>query len=527
MLLSEYITLCDSLESTSSSLEKIELLSKHASPYLFSLFTLPALNVGEKTIINVLSNTTGYSIEEITTEKIFSGRLSEVVHHCLTNRKVKTLSLFFNSITPTARDPSIEEIYISLLRLATRTKFNEQSAILNDLFLLTSSPHLINLMLSDRAIGVQKNILLKSIPADYSTLSTAYSICNNWFILFDHISNLSKIQPTINTPVSPHLCQSTTLPLLPESTYNIEVKYDGVRIQAHYTPSGTSLFTRNLENVTGSLPDVAETISNFCQSNNIKSAIFDTEIIPYNIQNNVKTLLDQKEVITRLRKHNIRKHMDRVSLQVILFDVILLDDNILLHTGHTVRKNIIDNLKYVHNISPPVAWYNVSSKAKISAFFDKAILQHEGIILKPPESPYLPGSRKWFKIKPTLPSFDLVVTKAFYGNGQNANLYSSFQVSALSQEDELIPICNVGNFKLADMKELTKSINNSPHERTSSNVTILQPSTILEIVSEKVNLIDNVLSLDFPKCKQIRKEKCEITTITEIKTHHSTKNDKL
>ena len=528
MLLSQYIALCDSLESTTSSLEKIHFLSKYSSdPHLLSLFTLPTLNIGEKTIISALSRTTGYTEEEIITEKIFSGRLSETVHHCLTNRKIKKLSQFFSIDNAPSRDPEIQEVYISLLRLSRKTKLHEQFSILNDLFSLTSSPHLINLILSDRAIGVQKNILLKSIPADYETLSKAYSICNNWFTLLSNLDDLNSIQPKLYSPVSPHLCQSTTINAVPDEPYDIEVKYDGVRIQGHYSADSTSLYTRNLQNVTKSFPDVEKTIKNFCASNFIDTAILDTEIIPYTFIKGVKTLLDQKEVITRLRKHEVRKHMNKVHLQVILFDIIMLNDHVLIDTPHRERKKTIDEFNYTHDIIPPVAWYNVQDKSTLSKFFHEAIVQHEGIILKSPNSPYLPGSRKWFKVKPLLPSFDLVVTKAFYGNGQNANLYSSFQVSAISPDDDLIPICNVGNFKLADMKELTNTINKNPHERTSASVTILNPSTIIEILSEKVNVINNVISLDFPKCKQIRKEKCEITTTTEIITHHQVKEDKL
>ena len=56
---------------------------------------------------------------------------------------------------------------------------------------------------------------------------------------------------------------------------SVEVKLDGARIQAHITPAGVSIFTRNLHDVTASLPEVVEAMGRA----RCRSAVFDGECI--------------------------------------------------------------------------------------------------------------------------------------------------------------------------------------------------------------------------------------------------------
>ena len=53
--------------------------------------------------------------------------------------------------------------------------------------------------------------------------------------------------------------------------------------------------------------------------------------------------------------------------------------------------------------------------------------------------------------------------------------------------------------------------------KTNEYVELLYPSIIVEVDSEKVNLINGKLSLDFPRKKSIRTDKSDITTVNEIK----------
>ena len=522
MLLSRFIDVLNHLEIEPSTNKKIKIIEPYIKdPVFLSLLTMPKLNVGEKTIFKTLSKHTGHDMVEIQTEFIFSGKISSVVESMLNSRKLVSLCHFFkfkNHERTEEKDVNISQVYAVLIELGNTSGYNKQGVLLHQLFNLSNSSQIINIITRDKALGIQNRNIFKALPGDTKTIARAYAICNNWFILSSNLEKLSEIKPMLFRPVSAHLCQSQLLEEF-EVTKPIiaETKYDGARIQVHSHFGRTEVYTRKLENRTLSMPDFIKSLTEWFQLNDI-IGIFDLELLPHTTINGKFKRLDQEAVMTRMGIHDIHNKMKDVQLDARLLDILMLDNVILIDKSYSKRRKIMEGLKYTDDIKLVKSTIVKTTSEFKDLFFDTVKL-HEGVVVKPADSKYIPGNRElWLKIKPVLPSFDLIIRKAFYGKGKNVGLYSSFEVCATLYNGDLRAIGNVGiGFTEEDMKKITQEINSQPIEKTPDYVEIINPSIIIEVACEKVNLIRGHVSMDFARKMTIRRDKNEITTLEEMK----------
>ena len=527
MFLTHFIELLDEIENESSTNKKIEIIKPHiTNPFLLSLLTMPAVNIGDKTILKVLAKHTGYDINDVTAEYILSGRVSDVVEIMLTSKRTTSISDFFmmkgtESESEKKDKVTIIQVYSLLTELASVTGFSKQSTLLHDLFNMNNSSQVINIITGDRALGIKENNIFKALPGNTSDIAKAYAMCNNWFLLCSSIENLSEIKPMLFTPITSQLCESQ---LLADYTIKkplaIDTKYDGVRIQAHCKDGRIEIYTRRLENKTQSMPDFVESVSEWSALNKNISGIFDMELLPHVTKNGQFVRLDQEAVMTRLGKHNIHQKIKDVQLDARIFDVMVLNGEILIDKSFKKRREIIEGFEYTDNIKQSHMEVVKTTEDFRRVFFE-ITKKEEGVVVKPSESKYIPGNRGiWHKFKPLLPTFDLIITKAFYGKGKNAGLFSSFEVSALRSNGELRAIGNVGiGFSEKEMEMLTDKINDQVINRvpTSECVWIENPDILIEVACEKVNLIRGHISMDFARKVSIRTDKNDVTTIEEMK----------
>lgn len=520
MILDHFIDLLNKIENEPSTNKKIELIKPHiTNPFLLSLLTMPAINVGNQTILKTLAAHTGHNIVDIKAEYILDGRISDVVEKMLFNTKTTTLSNFFKMKEEKKEDVNIIQIYSLLKELASVSGFSKQSAILHELFHMNTSAQVINIITGDRAIGIKKNNIFKALPGNTNDIAKAYALCNNWFLLCSSLDDLSEIKATMFMPISSQLCQSCSIDTIKiDKPIALEDKHDGVRIQVHTESDRIEIYTRGLENKTLSMPDFVESNNQWLTLNNSMTGIFDMELLPHTVENGQFIRLEQESVITRLGKHNIHQKMKEVQLDARIFDVMMLNGEILIDKPYTERRKILENFKYGHNIKL-AEMVIVNSIEEFKDRFFKVTKEREGVVKKPLKSKYVPGNRGlWEKIKPLLPTFDLIITKAFYGKNKNAGLYSSFELSAMRNDGDLRAIGKVGiGFSDIEMERLTDDINSQKIGRTTEYVELLNPSIILEIACEKVNLIRGHVSMDFARKISIRTDKKEITTTDEMK----------
>jgi DNA ligase-1 len=205
----------------------------------------------------------------------------------------------------------------------------------------------------------------------------------------------------------------------------VEWKYDGARVQVHYDGTDGRLFSRNMEDVTGPLPEVVEFVEGALDA----PAILDGEVVAVADDGSP---LPFQEILRRFRrKHDVARAREDVAVEFHAFDCLHADGEDLLDTPLVERHDRLTEL--LADSPDAVSDLVVSDDAEEIEETESAALAagHEGIMLKNPESSYTPGRRgkNWLKRKPDVETLDLVVTGAEWGEGRRANVLGTFLLS--------------------------------------------------------------------------------------------------
>ena len=208
-----------------------------------------------------------------------------------------------------------------------------------------------------------------------------------------------------------------------------EYKLDGARIQIHKCGSDVRVFSRRLTDVTDSLPEVVEQAQDEVKA---ETAILEGEVIA--IGEDGSPMLFQHLMRRFRRVHGIEKMTKEVPVRLYLFDAIYVNGENFVSTPYTERR------KKLGEIAPniPLTEQIITKDPSEAERFLKGSMNkgHEGLVAKKLDSPYTPGVRgkRWFKIKPTLESLDLVIVAAEYGYGRRHNWLSDYYLAARDRE---------------------------------------------------------------------------------------------
>src|SRR5207244_12009292 len=161
-----------------------------------------------------------------------------------------------------------------------------------------------------------------------------------------------------------------------------------------------------------------------------------------------------------------------------------------------------------------------SAKEIEQIFQDARQRLNEGLMIKDPESFYLPGSRGmfWFKLKRELATLDVAVVAAELGHGKRNHVLSDYTFAVRDERTgELLPIGKAySGLTDAEIVELTEHFKqNTLVER--GRYREVKPDIILEIAFNSIqpsSRHSSGLALRFPRSKAIRRDK----TIENIDT---------
>src|ERR1043166_1860569 len=200
----------------------------------------------------------------------------------------------------------------------------------------------------------------------------------------------------------------------PFETVYVEDKFDGIRAQLHRSRDRVEIFSRDLRRITGQFPELAEQAVKFDQD-----LIADGEIIAF--------AEDRRLTFFDLQKRLGRKDENAdlfagaaadVPVAFVIFDLLWLNGRSLLNTPLRERREQLVSL-----VLPPGFQKAQVAPARSAAdlqqiFQDARRRLNEGLMIKDPESFYLPGTRGmfWFKLKRELATLDVVVIAAELGH---------------------------------------------------------------------------------------------------------------
>jgi DNA ligase-1 len=208
---------------------------------------------------------------------------------------------------------------------------------------------------------------------------------------------------------------------------SLEYKLDGARIQVHRRGNEVRVYTRALNDVTVSVPEVVEAALALPGD----EAILDGEVIgltpdgrPYPFQ-------------VTMRRFGRRTDLDRlrseVPLKPVWFDILYLDGVSLIDHPQAERFRILIATVPANHLVPHL----VTSSAEAAAEFlsDSLAAGHEGIMAKSTSSLYAAGGRgqSWLKIKKAH-TLDLVILAAEWGSGRRKGWLSNIHLGARDTE---------------------------------------------------------------------------------------------
>lgn len=424
---------------------------------------------------------------------------------------------------------SITGVYNVLSLIANTSGSGSQSVKVNYLvsLLLKCKPieakYLTRLILGNMSIGVGSGTIRKAISKTYDIpeddIERALMLTNDSGKVVKIASKKGK--KGIND-IDLSVCEipllsmkagkSTPLEAMNEMNSDIvygEYKYDGFRIQAHKKGDEIKLYTRNLQDVTSSLPDVVELIQ---KNVDLHTVVLDGEIVGYESTDFEKPLTYQKTQKRIRRKYDIQKMIDEIPIKPHFFDILYHKEyGIQIDEIYERRLRLLSNVCSEDIRSKVVKCHSVSDIQKLMSEADDD--GHEGAMIKHPESTYEPNSRgkKWLKLKPEGETIDATIVGGEYGDGRLSEFISSFELAIWDTDsDELVNIGNVGN-GVSDklLEELTKKFEDEIIEQDGRKVKI-RPTLVVEVRFEEVQPSPKFSSgygLRFPRVVRMRDTK--------------------
>ena len=281
----------------------------------------------------------------------------------------------------------------------------------------------------------------------------------------------------------------------------VEYKYDGSRFQFHKVGNDCRIYSRRLEEVTGSLPDIVKHLVEATDHDVILDgeavAVRDGRPMPF------------QYVIRRFRrKHEVDSMMEQIELVPRVFDILYLDGKTLMDRPLAERRKILEEVLDTH-VAPQ---FLANDVAAAEAIYTEALdLGHEGMMVKVLDSPYTPGvrGRLWVKVKPGVETLDLVVVGAEWGEGRRAGMFGSFLL-AVQDQGQLLTVGKVATgINDETLAELYALLKESVIARSGKEVT-LEPEMVFEVGYSEIQASPNYESgyaLRFPRFVRVREDK--------------------
>mgnify|MGYP001218824626 CR=1 FL=1 len=450
------------LENTSSRLAMIDILSqlfKKADSnsiqkliYLLQGRVAPPfegieVGVGEKFVEKAIATATGYTPAQV--EALFrkTGDLGIATEQLLEKKKQMALS---------AETLSVDYVFDTLLRIAKTggegsqdKKIKYLSDLLNRAVPLEGR-YLVRIPLANLQLGVGDptmmealSIALKGDNSLREEIERAYNLSSDLGLtarkLYEGKKDIAEIK--LFNPIRPALAERETDSesiLERHKTTMADLKLDGFRLQIHKKGDKVMLFSRRLENMTHSFPDVIEIIRNNVRA---EEAIIDSEALAYN--ETTGEIYPFQYTIQRKRKHGVREKAEELPLHVFAFDLIYLDGKNLIDKPYKERRKLLEKVVKGEGISVMES-IKTSKIKELAKFFKKSIeIGAEGIVCKDPDAPYKAGMRgfNWIKLKRSYKgeladTIDVVVVGYYLGKGARAEFKFGGLLGAVYDEDE-------------------------------------------------------------------------------------------
>jgi DNA ligase-1 len=202
-----------------------------------------------------------------------------------------------------------------------------------------------------------------------------------------------------------------------------EFKLDGARVQLHKRGEEVRIYSRGLNEVTGSLPELVAA----ARAMPARELILDGEAVAVRPDGRAHTF----QVTMRRfgRKLDVAAMQAELPLRSWFFDCLLVDGQDLLDRTTRERTAALAGAVPSDLVIPRLV---TGDAGRVDAFLEEALAGgHEGLMGKSLDAPYEAGARgaSWLKLKKAR-TFDLVVLAAEWGSGRRRGWLSNLHLGA-------------------------------------------------------------------------------------------------
>jgi DNA ligase-1 len=408
------------------------------------------------------------------------------------------------------------DIVTELRRIGMESSLTQKRKMLTGLLLRASpseSKFIIKLITGELRIGATSGLLEEAIAKanDYPVRSVREAYLR--MADLSMITRLAKggrigeVRPTMFIPVAFMLAEPAESAGEAMVRFGKEVlaeyKYDGIRAQIHTAGGVTKIFSRRLEEVSSSFPELVEEISS-----KRLNAILDGEILAFSDDRPIPF----GSLQLRLHRKTVsRELIEMVPAHYFIFDLLMFNGDSVMDCSLTERRKILEGLGLggkLH-LAPE---FSVSEEGRVEELFRTSRgMGYEGLVLKDPDSQYTPGRRgyRWMKLKKELDTIDAVVVAVEYGHGKRAGLLSDYTF-AVRDGNELKTIgkaySGLTDFEINEMTDYFKK----RVIEWRGHLAMVSPDTVVEIAFDSLQRSERHSSgfaLRFPRIKRIRWDK--------------------
>ena len=447
------------------------------------------------------------------------------------------LELFSETLNPASLKAMLDEIAAASGKAAMRKRQAVCERILRSCRSELEAKYVIKIMTGDLRIGLKEGLVIDAIAKAFhcEAAEVRRAVMASGDIgavaVAARTGSLENMAVTYGAPIGFMLAS----PILYGSSYRelhgakwiVEDKFDGIRAQLHKDGDVVRIFSRTLNDVAHSYPEIvadARTIPG--------SVIFDGEIIA----EKEGRVLPFRYLQARLQRKDVSQELlDEVPVTFACFDLLAHDRRFLLDETLEARREELFNVAVTGEHIRFARWSRWDADAgadELHERFEEARRRgHEGLMLKRPDSQYLPGRRGkwWLKLKRELSTLDVVVVGVEWGHGKRANVLSDYTFAIRGDGDRLLTIgkaySGLTDAEIARLTEwfLAHTIRDAPAQgRGWRHATPVEPRVVIEVafdIIQESTLHESGFALRFPRIIRIRDDKRpeEIDTIETVR----------
>jgi DNA ligase-1 len=534
---------CAAIAATASKLEKIALVAAYlrelddadlvpATRYFtgnpFPQAQERTLSVGGRTLVEAAQTAWGVDDAALGVAYRATGDLGAALGPFV--RPPADLGLFRETLTPA-------RLYALLLEIAGASGKNAQKRrriLCERIFSACTDPveatYVVKIMTGELRIGLREGLVVDAVaeafardPRAVRRAASAAGDLGAVALAAKH-DTLDQVSIGYHAPVAFMLATpvayGSEYKELATAAWLVEDKYDGVRAQAHVTPGRVSLFSRTLNDVAASYPEIVAALraipGSFALDGEIV-AVRDGRVLPFRF---LQARLQRKDVAPELLRE--------VPVRYVVFDALARDETFLLDEPLVDRRAVLaELLAEVPDAVTAAPWTALEAGAGAETIHERFEISradgNEGLVFKRTDSPYSPGRRgkAWLKLKRELATLDCIVVAVERGHGRRVNVLSDYTF-AVRDGDELAVIgkaySGLTDVEIAEMTQWFEEHRLPPAEARAAyerldlkrHEIVVEPTIVVEIafdIIQQSTLHASGYALRFPRIVRIRSDK--------------------